>query len=149
MTDILSLVEAGIYSRLATDPRITALVGYHPIETSVLQIYNTQGKSGAVFPYVMFNYVSGGKVHPTQRQEIMVKYRVNAIAYDAPTARQLFGFISDKLSDANLTLGNLWVSYKCSEQEYISVVQNIEGNQYYWRGALYEIRAILSRDGLP
>ena len=141
--DAISKIETAIFNALCT-PDIVGMVGFHPTETTTVQIYNKQGKSGATYPLVTFSFSSGGRDNSTQRYELDLHYLVSAYALDGPVARKLFGFISDALSNAQLQTGSPLVIYDCREREYLSLVENIEGNQYYREAAYYEIKAIWS-----
>lgn len=141
--DVISIIETLLFQKLCSSD-IVGMVGFHPTDTDTVQVYNRQGKSGAKYPLVVFAQTSGNREHETQRYEFKTLYLVSAYAEDGPTARKLFGYISDALSDAELGTINNFHIYKCSERQYFGQVENIEGNQYYRQAAYYEINGILT-----
>lgn len=140
--DIYTYVETGIFNALSQNYDIASRVGYHNLDKNVINIYNRQAKQGASFPFVLFYFVAGSNQNNTHRKSHSLLYRIQANALDAPTARELYGYINASLDRKELYLGNNVYAYQVMERQYYNELQNIEGNQYYLVGAVYEFLVV-------
>ena len=139
MSSVLKLVETGIFNSLTNIGELIQNVGYHPTDPQLVQVYNRQTKSGARYPFVLFELVSSVNPNNTPRRSYKMMYRIQVISDEAPTARDLYGLIVDNLDRGTMPLKQDWAVEHMLEREPYELLQNVEGNQYYRYGGVYEI----------
>lgn len=136
MTDYNTIIETGLYQKIAS---ITALLSFITNSDGSLRIFNTQAPAHTSYPFVLFHQAYSTRFSHTQRTDIHAMYYVSVYALDDPTARQLYGYIYPELHKKELTLSENWYNYWCYERQLYHLIENVEANQYYRRGAIYEI----------
>lgn len=128
----LRALGSAIYTKLTNCPG-TALWG--------TQVYRSLAPREADFPYVVFNYVSGGDTNITPKRIVDAAYDVQIMALDDTSAAQGAAYIEAALRDATLTWASGWTHIAVTQRTLIDRVEQSEGFEYYVAGAEYRFRA--------
>jgi len=121
-------IETGIYSKLAG---LGANFG--------IRIYAQQAPLGATMPYCVFAYVGGGDTNISQSRIVDVDYQIEVISTNLAEARAGSDALDTALHDGMITVGG-WNLIAVTRGSLFQRVENVEGKQYWRRGADYRIR---------
>lgn len=125
--DIETKVEQVIYQKLSLNGDIIALVG-----TS--GIHNGQAPIRSSYPLIVFNLIYGDYENKAKTSTFEVSYQIVCYAYDKPIARRLAGYVFNALNGT--FSGDV---YQIFARDFIPTFPlNVEGNQVYRCGAIYE-----------
>lgn len=134
-------IETALYSRLATDASIAALVG----GTASPRIYSHQAPSGAARPFVLFYEATSTLTNETPRLDINHIYRIEANAATRAAAESLKGAIFTALHEVELTGITGYSNFRLVCERHTALIENISGGQVYRRIGDYRIQ--LSKEG--
>jgi hypothetical protein len=123
-------IETGLYQRLTTTGG-TVFYG--------LRVYEGQAPAGDPLPYVIFNHMAGGEENMTPTRGIDADYLVECVASTRADARSGAGYIEAALHDQTLTFSG-WNCVAVTQTRLFSRIDNVEGKQWFRRGAYYRIR---------
>ncbi len=130
MTNVFSLIEGALYTKLTGNANLQSLVA--------AKIFDTKATQPTADPYVLFQFTGGGDENETPRREVNVVYRVEGVSRVQATARTIAGYIDEALHDQALTLTG-WSNYRMMQENYFNLEQIIEGIQFYRKGGFYRI----------
>jgi hypothetical protein len=123
--------DTALYTRLTTTAG-TALWGQ--------RVYAGQAPHGATLPYVVFDAHGGGDLNVSPSRIVDLRYRIEVIATAAADARQGADYLDAALPNQPLTVTG-WTHLGTTHLAPISRTENVEGHQFWHRGALYRVRA--------
>lgn len=136
-----TVVETGIFARL-TNTAGTALWGS--------RVYADQAPGTVTAPYVVFFHVGGADDNENPAGSFDVLYQVECWGTAGqPQVRQAAAYINQAMLGSALTLngtatagGTVYgaTNYLTLQEDVIRSVENVDGKQYYRRGATYRIR---------
>lgn len=132
MADVYTSVERGLYQALTASPGTTLYAQ---------RVYASQARiEDPTFaePYVVFMLINASEenVHNEGRTELY--YQIGVWSRDDGKARTGFNYIRDALHQKTLNVTpftNTWTTL----DDYITLVDNYKGLQYYYRGATFRI----------
>jgi hypothetical protein len=127
-------VETGIYSKLSTAAG-TVLWG----AGTAARVYADQAPQGAADPYLVFLYAGGGDENLNPAGSFDVLYQVECWSRTLSQARLGMTYINAALHYKTLTIAGV-TNFWTAQQGLIRSVENVEGVQWYRRGATYQIR---------
>lgn len=132
MSDILGLVEAGLFAKLAANANLTALVS--------TRIYEDVAPAKTPVPFVRFVQVSGGDDNLAPRRNVDFIFQVECYGTTRAQARDGAGYIDEALLNAELTVTG-WSNWRTLALDRVRLTEMFEGQQVYRRGARYQISA--------
>ncbi len=130
VTADFTAIETGIYNKL-TSAAGTALWG--------TRVYADQAPAAPTFPYVIYTYASGSDENVNPAGSFDVEYQVECWGTALSQARSGMTYINAALHHQTLTItgtSNFWTV----QRGLISTVENVDGRQFWRRGAVYQIR---------
>jgi hypothetical protein len=136
MTAIFTLLNTGMYNKLAAQSTLTAL--------ATGGIFDTLAPPGTSDNYVIFQITAGGDTNTSPRRDVEVIYRVEFISTVLATARTGAGYIDDALHDSALTVSG-WSNYRMVADRLFTRDEAVGGKTFYRRGAAY--RVLVDKDG--
>lgn len=129
MTDVFTLVETALYSKLTTSPG-TALYGS--------RVYSEQAPLGAGLPYLLYYLLNGGDDNDCPDRSLTLTYHVECIALTQADARAGAGYIDTALHHQALTITG-FTAYWVVMGGLFRQVDNVEGKQFWRRGGNCQI----------
>lgn len=123
-------IRTALYGKLTTSGG-TALWG--------TRVYYKQAPQSAATPYVVFDHISGGDANMAPSRIVDTFFQAICYTHDAATARTGGEYIEAALQDASLTVTG-YTAMGCSQNDFISTAQTIEGVQWWGEGGEYRIR---------
>lgn len=135
MADRFGLVEAALYSALTNDAQLSALIG--------TQAFDTQAPGGTQGDYVVFQFIAGGPDNQSPRDVEDVQYRVEYVTQTQNNARVGAGHIDRILHNGDISSGlgvAGWSNYRTRAYRQFNQVDNLDGKQWYRKGAFYRIQ---------
>ena len=129
--NLQALIETALVTKLSANANLVALVGTN--------IFVDQAPAQTPFPFVIFFPVAGGFDNDHLLSSANVDYQIEVYAMDVPTARTGAGYLNDALHMQTLNIAS-WTTYWMAQTKVFSRFENLEGNQYYSRGGIYNIR---------
>lgn len=130
MTGIHTDIETALYSKLTTTGG-TALWS--------TRVYEGQAPQGTALPYVVFFHVAGGDENISPSRIVDVRYQVDCWAESRADARLGGDYLEAALHNGTLNISG-WSQIGCEQTTLRSSVENVQGKQFYRRGADYRIR---------
>lgn len=104
------------------------------------RIYERLGPQGVVYPYLLYNYVSGGETNLTPTDGVDLHYDVRVLAKTAAESRNGAGYIRSALHNVTLTLTG-WTAISSECVGLISRIDVLENVNYFTDGFEVRIRA--------
>lgn len=133
--DRFGLIEAALYGALTNDAQLSALIGTNA--------FDTQAPAGAAGDYVVYQFIVGGPDNQSPRDVQDVQYRVEYISQTQNSARVGAGHIDRILHNGDISayLGTAgWSVYRSRAYRQFNQVENLDGRQWYRKGAFYRIQ---------
>ncbi|MBX3061820.1 MAG: DUF3168 domain-containing protein [Anaerolineae bacterium] len=127
---MFTAIETALYVKLTTTGG-TALYAD--------RVYAVQAPLDTALPCCVFNYITGGDLNLSPSRLIDVRYRVEIAAVEQSQARQAADLIISALHRQPLTVSG-YHHLATTLTELTSRVENIEGRQFWLRGAEFRIR---------
>ena len=106
------------------------------------RVYDRLGPQGVVYPYLLYNYVSGGERNITPTDELDALYDVRVLSKTLSDSRTGAGHIRTALHNQTLTLTG-WSLVGCECVGMISRIDVLENINYYTDG--FEVRVRLEK----
>lgn len=131
MTDVFTLIEKQIYTRLTTTAG-TALYG--------ARIHKEQAPAKETMPYVVFYLASCTFDNDHPRRAFHAVYTAECVAETMAQARQGAGYIDEALNGYALPLEDGWTNYFSLAKGMRSLTENVEKGQLYRAGFDFDIR---------
>jgi hypothetical protein len=103
------------------------------------RVYDQQAPQNAVLPYVVFTWIGGGRANETPYDSFDIDYQVVCVASSLADARRGAEHISQALTDIPLSVPG-YTMFRAAEGDGVARVDNLEGRQYWQRGAEYTFR---------
>lgn len=128
-------VETALYSKLSGTAALTALVG-----TTTPRIYNPQAPANTTLPYCIFYLASGLMPNQSPRLDINNVYRIEGVGSTRAQAEDVFEAVFTALHLQTLSLTG-WGVYWMVLESARSMVENVDGTQYFRRIAEIRIKA--------
>lgn len=132
MTDVLGLIEAGLFAKLSANANLTALVS--------TRIYEGAAPASTPVPFVRFAFISGGDDNEAPRRGEDIVMQVECFAATRAEARNGAGYIDEALLASELTITG-WSNWRTLAEGRVVLTEEFEGQQVYRRGARYRISA--------
>lgn len=126
-----TIIETGLYSKL-TSAAGTVLWG--------TRVYADQAPAAPTFPYLVFFHVAGGEENVNPAGSFDVLYQVECWGTVLSDARSGQAYLGSALHHQTLSLAGGYTNFWTVQQDFIRTVENVEGKQYWRRGATYRIR---------
>ena len=93
--------------------------------------------------YVVFEYLAGGNMNQSPRQDFDVRYMVTGIATNLAVAKNLADIISDTLSEREIDYANGFAPYTVVTELYPMADNFLIEGKVFWRvGAVYRLRGV-------
>lgn len=131
MSDILGLIEEGLYTKLNADANLSGM--------GITGVYEDFAPQDAVDPFVVFRYIAGGDTNSSPRRDVDVEYLVECVGVSRASARLGAGHIDTALHNGTLTVTG-WSVYAVQSVRLLRLTDQIQGKQRFRRGAYYRIR---------
>lgn len=125
-------IEGALFHQLISDNAVTALVE--------LRIFNQQAPADTPAPYVVFYTAGGGISSDTPRQAVNWVVRIEGIATSRATAQAVQWAVFAALHLKAVTLAG-WGNYWLACEQITTLVETVEGSQYWRYIADYRLKA--------
>lgn len=133
----MNAVEAGIYSALAADATLVAMLA----NGTAASIHNTDAPRGASLPYIIFGLQASADDDRHDTKYLDYHYRVKAVS---STSKKNAGQIADQfettLDRAALSVTGYNVLWCRRESEFSYVEYDPAGERFWHVGGIYRIR---------
>lgn len=130
VTADFTAIETGLFSKLTNTPGTALWSG---------RVYVDQAPGTVTLHYVRYFHVAGGDENNNPAGSFDVDYQVECWSTVLGTARQGATYINAALHHQTLTISgatNFWTV----QRSLVRSVENVEGIQWYRRGAVYQIK---------
>jgi len=131
---VINAINKAIYQKLAGASAVTSQL------SGGSAIYYHQAPTGAVLPYIVYIFAGGGSDNSDPLDSGDVMYYVKAIARTAQTAGAIADAIRSTLHEQSVTIDSPWSVYRCQHNEVLTLVEDVEREQFYHAGGSYRIR---------